>query len=100
MVRYMSQQAYRPYGRKIYRETTGAWINPNRPQVILTQGMRGAGKSLLDEMVAEQLYLQGWTILDLLAARNAENFFWAINKNCKELWKHKIAQDPSLRNIP
>lgn len=94
------QSSYRPYGRKIFRETTGAWINPNRPQVILTQGMRGSGKSVLDEMAAEQLYLQGWTVLDLLAARNAENFFWTVNKNCKEIWKHKIAQDPSLKNTP
>ncbi len=96
----MSQQAYRPIGRKIFREKTGAWINLNRPQVILTQGMRGAGKSVLDEMAAEQLYINGWTILDLLAARNAENLFWAINKNCKEKWKKRIEKDPSLKGYP
>jgi len=96
----MSQQQYQPFNRKIFREKTGAWINPNKPQVILTQGMRGGGKSVLDEMAAEQLYLRGWTILDLLAARNAENLFWAVNKNCKQLWRKKIAQEPSLKGIP
>jgi len=96
----MSQQAYRPFGKKILKETTGAWLNPNRPQVILCQGARGAGKSMLDEMAAEQLYLQGWTILDLLAARNAENLFWAINKNHREEWKHKVIRDPSLKGMP
>ena len=96
----MSQQSYRPFGKKILKEKTGAWINPNRPQVILCQGARGAGKSVLDEMAAEVLYLQGWTILDLLAARNAENLFWAINKNHKEEWKKKVELDPSLRGMP
>ena len=96
----MSQQAFRPFGKKILRERTGAWINPSRPQVILCQGARGAGKSMLDEMAAEQLYLQGWTILDLLAARNAENLFWAINKKHKEEWVRKVKQDPSLKGMP
>jgi hypothetical protein len=96
----LSQQSYRPFGKKILKEKTGAWINPNRPQVILCQGARGAGKSVLDEMAAEVLYLQGWTILDLLAARNAENLFWAINKNHKEEWKKKVALDPSLQGMP
>jgi len=96
----LSQQSYRPFGKKILKEKTGAWINPNRPQVILCQGARGAGKSVLDEMAAEVLYLQGWTILDLLAARNAENLFWAINKNHKAEWKKKVELDPSLRGMP
>ncbi len=96
----MSQQSYRPFGRKILKEKTGAWINPNRPQVILCQGARGAGKSVLDEMAAEQLYLQGWTILDLLAARNGENLFWCINKNHKEEWKKKVQKDPTLKGMP
>lgn len=91
---------YQPIGRKVFRERTGAWINPNKPQVILCQGMRGAGKSVLDEMAAEQLYLQGWTILDLLAARNAENLFWCINKNCKEKYRKDIIDDPSKRGMP
>jgi len=96
----MAQQVYRPIGKKILREKTGAWINPNRPQVILTQGMRGGGKSVLDEMAAEILHNQGWTILDLLAARNAENLFWAVNKNHKEEWAKKVAKDPTLKGMP
>lgn len=67
-----------------YREDVGAWISPNRQQVIMTQGQRGSGKSNLNEFVAEELHNNGWTVLDLWASDNLENCFWCVNCNCKE----------------
>ncbi len=78
----------------VYREDTGAWISPNRQQVIMTQGQRGSGKSSLNEFVAEELYKNGWTVLDLWASDNLENCFWCINLNCKKKFEEKKIQHP------
>jgi len=77
----------------------GAWIDPKQPKVYLVQGMRGSGKSLLDEMVAEQLYLKHWTILDLLGARTLENFYWAVNKNHRTDYLKEIKIEPSKKGM-
>lgn len=77
-----------------YREDTGAWISPNRQQIIMTQGQRGSGKSSLNEFVAEELYNDGWTVLDLWASDNLENAFWCVNLNCKEKYDKKKLESP------
>ncbi len=61
--------------------TNGKFIDTTKPKVYLTQGMRGGGKSVFDENLAEKHYSAGWTILDLLGARNLENLYWCVNKN-------------------
>lgn len=60
------------------------WLNPNEPQVILFQGMRGAGKGVAVDKTAEDLYKEGVNIWHIWGARSFENLYWAINKNCKE----------------
>lgn len=83
----------------IHFEKKGAFINTDFAKVYLTQGMRGSGKSNLDEMIVEQLYLKGWTVLDLLGARNMENLYWAVNKNCREKYLERIRINPSLKGM-
>jgi len=75
----------------------GAWIDPSRPVVYLTQGARGSGKSLLNEMIAEQLYLRHWTVLDLLGARTLENLYWAVNKNHRTDYLNELKLDPTKK---
>lgn len=60
------------------------WLSTKEPQVILVQGMRGAGKGVTVDNIAEKLYKEGFLILHIWAARSFENLYWAICKNCKE----------------
>jgi len=60
------------------------WLKTNEPQVILFQGMRGAGKGVAVDKTAEELYKAGILILHLWGARSFENLYWAINKDCKK----------------
>jgi len=60
------------------------WLKTNEPQVILFQGMRGAGKGVAVDKTAEELYKQGINIWHIWGARSFENLYWAINKNCKK----------------
>ncbi len=47
----------------------------------------GSGKSSLDEVIAEENFKQGHTILDLHSAGNYESLYWVMNKNCEGFWK-------------
>src|SRR3990167_4383615 len=70
------------------------WLRTDEPQVILFQGMRGAGKGVAVDRTAEELYNEGITVLHLWGARSFENLYWAINKNCKQHYdKMKIIAD-------
>ncbi len=74
------------------------WLNFKEPQVILLQGMRGSGKTVTTESIAEQFYKKGFTICHLWGARSFENLYWAINKNCAEPYsKMKIITDAFFR---
>jgi len=77
----------------------GAWIDSKNPKVYLCQGMRGGGKSLLNEMIAEQLFLRHWTVLDLLGARTLENLYWCINKNHRDDYLAEVRVDQSKKGI-
>ena len=91
--------AYQQYGvpKTVTYENKSAFIDTTRPKVYLTQGMRGAGKSLFDEMIAEILYNAGWTVLDLLSARNLENLYWCINKDHRKEFHDKLKNNPKLK---
>jgi len=65
------------------------WLNFEEPQVILLQGMRGSGKTVSTEWIAEQFYKKGFLVLHLWGARSFENLYWSINKNCQEPY-HKM----------
>ena len=52
-------------------------------------GNRGSGKSSVDELIGEENYLAGHTVVDLHSASNYESLYWCINKNCGEYWKNK-----------
>lgn len=74
------------------------WLNFKEPQVILLQGMRGSGKTVTTEYIAEQFYKKGFTVCHLWGARSFENLYWAINKNCAEPYsKMKIITDAFFR---
>ena len=60
------------------------WLDPNEPQVILFQGMRGGGKGVAVDYVAEKLYHAGINIWHIWGARSFENLYWCINKNCRD----------------
>lgn len=64
-----------------------AFINPFKAFIYFIMGNRGSGKSSLDEVIAEENFKAGHTILDLHSAGNYESLYWAINKNCKKFWE-------------
>ena len=64
-----------------------AFINPYKAFIYFIMGNRGSGKSSLDEVIAEENFKAGHTILDLHSAGNYESLYWAINKNCKRFWE-------------
>lgn len=70
--------------------TEGDWMNYEEPQVILVQGQRGSGKSVVTEYLAEKYYEKGFNIWHLWGARSFENLYWAVNKNCKKNYRLTI----------
>lgn len=70
------------------------WLSYDEPQVILTQGMRGAGKGVVCDNMAIWLYKAGFNIWHLWGARSLENLYYIINKNCLEKYHNlKIIVD-------
>lgn len=63
-----------------------AFINPFKAFIYFIMGNRGSGKSSLDEVIAEENFKAGHTILDLHSAGNYESLYWVITKKCKEYW--------------
>ncbi len=64
-----------------------AFINPFKAFIYFIMGNRGSGKSSLDEVIAEENFKAGHTILDLHSAGNYESLYWVINKDCKKFWE-------------
>src|SRR3990172_2457234 len=64
-----------------------AFINPFKAFIYFIMGNRGSGKSSLDEVIAEENFKAGHTVLDLHSAGNYESLYWVINKKCKEFWE-------------
>lgn len=60
------------------------------------QGNRGSGKSSLDELIAEEHFKMGHTILDLHSAGNYESLYWCIKHNCKEFWEKWRAEQEKI----
>lgn len=63
-----------------------AFINPFKAFIYFIMGNRGSGKSSLDEVIAEENFRAGHTVLDLHSAGNYESVYWVINKKCREYW--------------
>ena len=61
-------------------------LNPNRPQVLLVQGMRGGGKGVTVDMICQQFHNKGLMVVHCWGARDYENYFYAINRDCKHKW--------------
>lgn len=77
------------------------WLSTKEPQVILVQGMRGAGKGVTVDNIAEKLYTEGFLILHIWAARSFENLYWAICKNCNikyDQWKKEYEANYRIEN--
>ena len=49
--------------------------------------MRGSGKGVAIDSTAEKLYNKGFLILHIWGARDFENLYWAINKDCHDHYK-------------
>lgn len=62
------------------------WLDVNEPQVVFFQGKRKAGKGVAIANCIEEMYKAGFTILHLWAARNNENWYYALTKNCRDTW--------------
>ncbi len=60
------------------------WLDLDDPQVILVQGMRGAGKGVTIDNIVQRMYDEGFNIWHLWGARSLENLYYIVNKNCKE----------------
>ena len=67
-------------------------------------GERGSGKSALQEIIAEKHKEKGRLVIDCWGARNAENFFWFLDRNGIDPHpKHKvlvILPDYTTVNVP
>ena len=63
-----------------------AFINPFKAYIYFIMGNRGSGKSSLDEMIAEENFKAGHTVVDLHSAGNYESLYWVICKDCKKFW--------------
>lgn len=85
--------------RTIHFQQKKSLIDPWKAQTILMQAMKGAGKSNFLEYAGEQLHNFGWTGLDLWGAPNGENWFYAINKDCRDEYLRLVAQDPIKKGI-
>ena len=64
-----------------------AFINPFKAYIYFVMGNRGSGKSSLDEVIAEENFKAGHTVLDLHSAGNYESLYWMVNKDCKKYWE-------------
>lgn len=64
-----------------------AFIDPFKALIYFVMGNRGSGKSSLDEMIAEENFKAGHTVLDLHSAGNYESLYWVINKGCRSYWE-------------
>jgi len=62
------------------------WLDVNEPQVVFFQGKRKAGKGVAIANCIEEMHKAGFTILHLWAARNNENWYYALTKHCKATW--------------
>jgi len=73
-----------------------AFINPFKAFIYFIMGNRGSGKSSLDEVIAEENFRAGHTVLDLHSAGNYESLYWVINKNCKKYWERWNIENKKL----
>lgn len=72
-------------GRKELRGD-GPWLDVNEPQVIFAQSKRKAGKGVAIDECVHELWKAGITIMHAWAARNNENWYYALVKGCRAYW--------------
>jgi len=53
-------------------------IDLGRYEGICISGLKGWGKSALAEVLAEEYFLRGWLVMDVLGAPDWESCFWAV----------------------
>lgn len=63
-----------------------AFIDPFIASITFVQGNRGSGKSTVDELIAEEHFKMGHTVIDLHSAGNYESLYWCIKHDCKNFW--------------
>lgn len=75
------------------------WLDLNEPQVVFFQGKRKSGKGVAIDQCVYRYWLAHFTILDLWAARNNENTYYALNKDCKATWDEwRLIHKEELKN--
>lgn len=75
--------------KKLGVKTVMGWETNPSQEIISYSGLRthNSGKSSLDEVIAEENYKAGHTIVDLHSAGNYESLYWVICKECKKFWE-------------
>lgn len=74
-------------------------LNFKRPQVMLVQGMRGSGKGVVVDKICEEYFKKGFLVVHCWGAADFENYFYAINKNCKVQWNNSRVFLNYLKNL-
>ncbi len=76
-----------------------AFIDPYIASITFVQGNRGSGKSTVDELIAEEHFKMGHTVLDLHSAGNYESLYWCIKHDCKEFWDKWRAEQEKIPEV-
>lgn len=83
--------------KKIGIKTVCGWQTTPSEEIISYGGLRthNSGKSSFDEVIAEEHFKAGHTILDLHSAGNYESLYWCITHNCESFWQKWRAMNAS-----
>jgi len=73
-----------------------AFIDPYIASITFCQGNRGSGKSTVDELIAEEHFKMGHTVIDLHSAGNYESLYWCIKHDCRKFWDKWRAEQEKL----
>jgi len=81
------------------KKNPDAFIDPSIASITFVQGNRGSGKSSVDELIAEEHFKSGHTVLDLHSAGNYESLYWCIKHDCKEFWDKWRAEQEKIPDV-
>lgn len=65
-------------------------LDVNNPEVNMLVAMRNAGKGVLKEKFVEKFWKAHITTFEGWAARDGENAYYALVKNCKKKWEFTV----------
>ena len=95
----MAQEYQHLRGIKRKSKNPNAFIDPFVASITFVQGNRGSGKSSVDELIAEQHFKMGHTVMDLHSAGNYESLYWCIKHDCKVFWDKWRAEQEKIPDV-